>query len=271
MKRFFPLMFALLLCIGFSACAVSPKEYGIDTIHNAKTGDAISLGMSREAVERQLGKGAPFDYEAFWKQVEANSPNSGPFVDYEKVEPTTPLANNKYTYGSGEDYIFITYKNDAVLGFGTTSEDVRSNWVLLDGITHGSSLEAVTKYYGEVEKQSFGTLADGKSYCDLTYCFDSSGKQVKGLVSSSIIIILFADENTNKVVAFGVDAYDPTPTIDRYKSIFENKDKVQIFDENNKDITQEVFLRHQSDCEKSDWQAIEDGLSNLHVSIISGP
>ena len=271
MKRFFPLVFALLLCIGFSACAVSSKELGIDTVHNTKTGDVISLGMSREDVEQKLGKGKPFDYEAFWKKVEDNSQSSEPFIDYENVGPPSSFADDKYTYGSGKDYILITYENDAVLGFSTTSEDVSSNWVLVDGITHGSSLADVTKYWGEVEKYSLGTGADGKSYSSLTYCYDASGNQVKGPVSASILIIIFADEHTDKILAFGVEAYDPTPTIDLYKSIFENKDTVQIVDENNKDITQEVFLRHQSDYEKGDWQAIEDGLSNLHVSSISGP
>ena len=267
MKRFFTLLLVLLLCLGFSACGVSPKEYGIDTVQNTNTGDAISLGMSRDEVEHQLGKGAPFDYEAFWKKAAANSPNS--FVAYENFDQATLVTNDKFTYGSGEDYILITYENDAVLGFGTTSEDVRSNWLLLNGITHGSPLADITKYWGEMEKQSFGTLADGISYCSLTYCFDASGKPVKGLVSASILMTIFADENTNQLVAFSVEAYDPTPTIDLYKSIFENKDAVQIVDENNKDITQEVFLRHQSDYEKGDWQAIEDGLSTLHVSTIS--
>jgi len=83
--------------------------------------------------------------------------------------------------------------------------------------------------------------------------------------------MIYMDENTNKLIDFSVVAYDPTPTIGLYKSIFENKDKVQIFDENNKDITQEVFLRHQVDYEKGNWQAIEDGLRTLHISTISGP
>lgn len=271
MKRILPLLFAFLLVLGLSACGDSSKAPGIDTIRNTKTGDTISLGMSREKVEKKLGKGTPFDHEAFWKKIDELYPESKPSGEYEHVGRITPPPNNDATYGEDGNYLYISYENDTVIGFSTNSEDASSNWVLSDGITHGSPLADITNCFGEVKQYSLGTGVDGKNYSSLTYCYDASGKQVKAPVSASILVMIYLDESTNKLLAFSVEAYDPTPTIDLYKSIFEHKDEVQIFDVNNKDITQEVFDRHQSDYDKGDWQAIEDGLSALQISSISGP
>lgn len=272
MKRFLPLLLALLFFLSLSACGDSSKASSMDTIRNTKTGDTISLGMSRKDVEKQLGKGTPFDYEAYWKKVYEQHPELKPSGEYENVSHSTAsYPDNEFTYGSGEDYISITYENDAVVGFGTKSEDLISDWVLMDGITHGSTLADITKDFGEVKKYSLGTGADGKQYSSLTYCYDASGKQVKGLLSASVIMIIYIDEETNKLVSLSAEVYDSTPTIEFYKSIFEHKDDVQVLDEHGKDITKEYFKLLIPYYKKENWQAVEDGEMDLHVSSIGYP
>lgn len=263
MKRILPLLFAFLLCLGLTACVDGSKEPSMDTIHNSKTGDTISLGMSRKDVERRLGKGTPFDYEAFWKKVKANSPSENENVGRSlSNEPATD-----FTYGEGDNYIAIFYENDAVLGFSTYSEDKPSNWALHD-ITHGSTLADVTKYLGENEKwPTNGSMPDGRTAYWLNYFFDANGKRVDDSTNASLNINIFIFEETDTLLSFSVFAFDHTKEIEWIKSIFESRDEVQIFDETGKDITAEFFRLHEDDYAKGDWQTIQNDLGERGLTV----
>lgn len=262
MKRILPLLFALLLCLGLTACGDNSKEPSMDTIHNSKTGDTISLGMSRKDVEKRLGKGTPFDYEAFWKKVREAHP------EREYASESGSSNPNHYTYGKAENYLSIYYKEDLVDGFSTNAEEENSNWILFDGITHGSPLSDVTNDLGENEKWPLmRPMPDGRTVYFLNYLLDANGTKVEGNLSASRNIMIYMVEETDTLLAFGVYALDPTQEINWIKSIFESRDGVQVFDETGKDITVEFFRLHENHYAKGDWQAIQNDLGERGLTV----
>jgi len=263
MKRLLSLLLALLLCALLTACGDAKDSF--ESVRNSKTGDTISLGMSRKDAEELLGKGAPFDYEAFWKKVDAASTRKH---EGERVGRTMSDPNH-YTYGSAEEYISIYYENDSVVGFNTNAEEATSsNWVLLDDITHGSPLEDVVKSLGEVEKWPLmGPMPDGRTVYWLNYLFDANGKKIEDISSASLNIVVYMIEDTDSLLAFSVNTIDHTVEIDYLKSIFENRDRVHIFDEAGNELTEDFFRLHEENYAQGNLGAILDDLAERGLTV----
>lgn len=187
----------LLLCLALclTACGGpgqgnNTETNGEQTVHslpdtwtNRETGDTISLGMTREAVEAQL----------------TPHPN----------DPVPESDAAEVLYGSTpEEMIAIRYEAQTVVGLevndGSTAAE--SVWVLPGDITRGSSQKDVQAVYGTTQNPEDSVL--------LTYFYDENGQLLSdGIESGATYQVAFVFDETG-LTEYSVQLYiEPSFTL----------------------------------------------------------
>lgn len=153
MKRFLTLSVSLFALVVLSSCSAVPNATNnpegaasIASLYNVKTKQTISLDMTREAIEEALGKG---EEQPFFAEDESFQPL------YEDASQAN-LGIQLIGYGTGEDAIVITYRDDTpvtISSYGSASKVAPgpSNWCLKEGLTYGSAMADLIETYGETE------------------------------------------------------------------------------------------------------------------------
>lgn len=203
MKRILACVLVGALCVSLAACNAGKKVRTDLSLRNQETDAVLTLGMSKEGVEKLLGSG---------QQVNQ-------IVGQDATTNEEPYATVRY--GTEANEIYVIYDNNVTavgLSFRAffTSEadlDYASNWRLPNGITCGSSLEAVFTQYGEQEDSgpnAQGELDDPANQLIqlFRYYFDASG-QVEEPQEDSSHLVFLANGQNKKVYAISVYAMDP--------------------------------------------------------------
>lgn len=213
MKRLFTLLLMVLFCIGVSACDAPKEPVPVDDISitsmlNVQTGTVISLGMSQEEAEALLGEGTYLDQEAFLQQFRKDS--------LPLYEDPVLIVNDLevFSYGTGKDFIVISYDNNIVDSVGTAHvyadvEPGPSNWCIKYGLTFGSTKETMFQRYGEKETLLIGSDQDGKKIAMFEYYYDASGNPMDAYLDSTYMIIVGVDEESGSILS--VSTLDATP------------------------------------------------------------
>lgn len=225
MKRYQMLMpLLLLLFIGLSACT-APKQatqngaddIAMDTMYNQKTGQALSLGMTREAVEKLLGKGT--EQTPLWPEGDVEAIE-------DPAESVTTQDDVQYmSYGDGAQLISVCYREDIVVSlfnYGNYEAEGPGprDWALKYGLRYGDSLETIFDKLGEAETTSLIGEEDGTGKglmlhtpnatwikpVIVFYAFDKEGKPVDGTTEEAIDyqVLLIVDEEQDGLMLYGI-------------------------------------------------------------------
>lgn len=158
MKRICMLVGLCLCLLGLAACGQSGADTSLPAMTNTETKTSIALGMTREEM----------------KDVVEQTFNT-PWLDEE-------TGSGSMMYGeTGEERITVLYENNQVTGMmvdSAISDAETSHWALPGGITKGSTLDQITKAYGEnPEANDQSTL--------FTYTFPEEGYAIDLLVTEN--------------------------------------------------------------------------------------
>ena len=128
-KRVASLLFFVALLFELSSCGIQEEEIvKEDKFYNQKNNIEISLGMTRQEVDRLLTE------------------TSG--------QSHISQTSGSVYYGETSDDHLMIYYDDNMIRWITVDDVVNtgstSNWCLKDGITKGSSKEEVMRVYGKI-------------------------------------------------------------------------------------------------------------------------
>ncbi len=212
-----PLVFLFLL--GLGACGApkqaetkGPDQIGMDSMYNVETKQTLTLGMTRQAVEKLLGKGTE------------QTPLFGTPEEMVALQDNDALDAVKYiSYGEGKQHIVVCYKEDTMLSLFTYMNNEignpkPSNWVLKNGVGYGDSLETIFEKLGEAEVTPLKTdrnAEEGGSTMytphaswvkpvSVSYAFDKEGKPMEAFENVAYQAFLVIDEEQDGLMYYGV-------------------------------------------------------------------
>lgn len=231
MKRLLNLLLALTLVAALAGCNasfgeknVSLDEIFINSMYNIETGQTVSLDMTREKIEKKLGKGT--EQELMLSEDEN-------FMPLNTDSTNAVVSDTQYiSYGTGENFIVVTYQGEtpvAISSYGNFS-DVKpgpSNWCIKYGLSYGASMVDIVAKYGEAEdypiapdedsaKEGEGFLvtpnASWKNPVWLSYFYDKGYNRLDNLTDENILyqLSLIVDEEQDGLmwytVSYGINA-----------------------------------------------------------------
>lgn len=193
MKRLLVLFLATFLLIGLAACGSAKDTMSFDSFRNQKTGVTLSLGMSRGGVEKLLGEGKNLNLTDDYKTI------------HENAIASSDGENQNFSYGEGQDFIAITYKDDCITEMSTYSVYAQentgpSNWGVKFGLTHGNTSDDIFKQYEKMEKKYLGANGDGINVSLLNYFYDASGKPVESDAENAAYYISFCMDDSKNII-----------------------------------------------------------------------
>lgn len=226
MKQTISFLLVFLLCGALAACGTakpsvedSVNSMDVSSMYNQETGKTVSLGMTKKAVEKILGKGKmqeqlPLSMEPLYEEDTAFSDSDVTYV----------------SYGTGEDLLTVSYRENQamVLSNAGNFQGVKpgpSHWCVKYGLSYGSSLEDILEKYGQTEsyplapspeqaKEGQGALdtpnVSWKEPVLVTYFFDQRGKPLEngGDEKARYQLLFFVDEAQDGLMWYAMQLHN---------------------------------------------------------------